>query len=308
MLSHQLESSMIHSMSRLVLLGSFVSLAACSSDVRRAPTMVRVDSGAQSLADVGTHDDAASDASIKDVSSMDDAGTMTPLDAGENIMDAATSPSTPARVLFIGNSFTYFNGGLEKLVRRLREGVDNVPAFETEAEVQGGASLQVMWETTDARDRIENGNYDVVVLQEDIPETNVDSFHRHARLFDTAIRNSGAKPILFMAWAYNRLGWISMAEIAEAHRTIAAELSMDVAPVGLAWERSNQQRPSLDMYGNDDEHPSIHGSYLAACVIYGTIFSQSPVGLSYRPSRGGGVSMDEANFLQQVALDEIQAP
>jgi hypothetical protein len=283
-----------------------VLLVACSTDARRAPTMVRADTGNSPgrMPDAGFYDSAQADVQFMDASSVDSGQVP---DAGNDTFDAATPPSAPARVLFIGNSFTYFNGGLEKLVRRLRESVDGAPRFETEAEVQGGASLQVMWESTDARDRIENGNYDIVVLQEDIPETNVDSFHRHARLFNTAIRNSGARPVLFMAWAYDRLGWISMAEIAQAHRTIAAELAIDVAPVGLAWQRSDQQDPTLDMYGNDDEHPSIHGSYLAACVIYGTIFSESPVGLSYRPSRGAGVSEDEAAFLQQVAWDEIQA-
>ena len=31
-----------------------------------------------------------------------------------------------------------------------------------------------------------------------------------ARLFDAAIRDSGARPVFFMAWDYDRLGWISM--------------------------------------------------------------------------------------------------
>ncbi len=80
------------------------------------------------------------------------------------------------------------------------------------------------------------------------------------------------------------------------------------APVGSAWKRAAEERPSLDMYGGDDEHPSIHGTYLAATTIYSVLFQESPVGLTYTPGQDGGVSEDEAAFLQGVAWDEVQAP
>ena len=57
------------------------------------------------------------------------------------------------------------------------------------------------------------------------------------------------------------------------------------------------------MLGRDQEHESIHGTYLAANVIYSTIFRQSPKGLPYRPA---GVSAEEADFLQGVAWATVQ--
>jgi hypothetical protein len=39
-----------------------------------------------------------------------------------------------------------------------------------------------------------------------------------------------ARPALLMAWAYDRLGWITMDQIAQAHGEAAAELKVDVAP------------------------------------------------------------------------------
>jgi hypothetical protein len=216
-------------------------------------------------------------------------------------------PVPPTSVLFIGNSFTFWNDGLETHVEALRSGTGD-RTFETEEETEGGASLEVMWDETNARSRIEQGGFDVVVLQEDIPETSVESFHTYARLFDGAIRESGARPVFFMAWDYDRLDWISMDEIADAHWAIADELDIEVAPVGTAWKRAAEERPSLDMYGGDDEHPSIHGTYLAATTIYSVLFQESPVGLTYTPAQEGGVSEDEAAFLQGVAWDEVQAP
>lgn len=236
-------------------------------------------------------------------------GTPTGTATGTPTVTATGTPTgtepaaAPARVLFIGNSFTYWNNGVESEVQSLRRETGDT-AFEAQAFTEGGASLKTLWEQTNVLNAINSGGFDVVALQEDIPETNISNFHEYARLFDTAIRDTGATPLLFMAWDYDRLGWISMDEIADAHFEIALELGVPVAPVGLAWKRAMDERPSLDMYDNDDEHPSVHGTYLAATTIYGVLFDENPVGLTYRP---GGVSADEADFLQTVAWDEIQA-
>jgi len=246
------------------------------------------------------------DPGVNDTGVIDDVDD-TAVDDVDDTSDIDEEPPPPTRVLFIGNSFTFWNDGLETHVEALRAGTgDNT--FETYEETQGGASLEVMWDRSNARNRIEQGGFDVVVLQEDIPETSVESFYTYARLFDEAIRESGAIPVFFMAWDYDRLNWISMDEIANAHWTIAEELDIEVAPVGLAWKRAAEERPSLDMYGGDLEHPSIHGTYLAATTIYSVLFHESPVGLTYTPTQQGGVSQEEAAFLQGVAWDELQAP
>jgi hypothetical protein len=145
--------------------------------------------------------------------------------------------------------------------------------------------------------------HDVVVLQEDIPETTVADFRDYARRFVGEVRKTRARPVLFMAWSYRRLGWISMEEIAQAHREAGTELNVDVAPVGLAWQAAMRERPSLNMYDRDEEHPSIFGTYLATCVIYATLYDRSPSGLSYRPA---GIRPEAATFLQRIAWQALQ--
>ena len=269
-----------------------------------------------SLLDMSTIPDAAPDMSGPLDSSVDvvvsggdtegpDAISDAGGDAGD--MRAPAPRPVPQRVLFIGNSFTFWHDGLASHMEAMRASADNAGPFEAEQVVRGGASLEVMWNQTNARNRIARGNYDVVVLQEDIPETNIESFHTHARLFDQAIRDSGATPVLFMAWDYRRLNWITMDEIAEAHWTIADELGIAVAPAGLAWKRASRERPGLDMYDDDDEHPSIHGVYLTTSTIYAVLFGESPEGLGYRPRQAGGVSDAEAAFLQRIAWAEVSA-
>src|SRR6185436_18019074 len=104
-------------------------------------------------------------------------------------------------------------------------------------------------------------------------------------------------------WAYDRLGWISMKEIADAHRLLAKELGVDVAPVGLAWQQASAERPSLDLYAADREHESLAGMYLATCVVYATVFEKDPTGLAYVPA---GLSAADAAFLQKIAWRTIQ--
>ena len=64
-----------------------------------------------------------------------------------------------------------------------------------------------------------------------------------------------------------------------------------------------KERPGLDMYASDREHPSISGTYLAANVVYATVFGKSPVGSTYFPS---GVGQEEAAFLQRIAWETVQ--
>ena len=216
----------------------------------------------------------------------------------------AVSPSastSPMRLLFVGNSLTYYNGGLENHVRLLAASATPPRLVEADRATQGGATLRTLHGLARVHERIRTGRYDRVILQDDIPEFpehRIDPFDEFVRLFHSEIRATGARTVLFMAWPYERLGWISLESIAEAHHRIGAELGLPVAPVGLALRRSLEARPGLPMLGPDGEHESLHGTYLAACVIYSTVFEANPVGLPYHPE---GVSAEEAAFLQTIA-------
>jgi hypothetical protein len=220
-------------------------------------------------------------------------------------MTAAQSrpDAQPRKILFIGDSFTYAQGGLDNHFAKLAASASPPLVVSTSRAVAGGAFLKVLWEMKTPVTAIDTGNFDVVVLQDDIPETNVDYFRQYARMFVEETRKHNGRPVLFMAWAYQRLGWISMQEIARAHRQLAQELNVDVAPAGLAWQQSTADRPSLEMYDVDREHPSIYGTYLATCVVYATLYGRNPSGLAYVPS---GISPEVAAFLQRTASQTVQ--
>jgi hypothetical protein len=86
------------------------------------------------------------------------------------------------------------------------------------------------------------------------------------------------------------------------YRTIGDELGATVAPVGLAWQEAVQTKPDVALWDADGSHPALPGSYLAACVLYTTLFGKSPEGLDYHAS----LPAEVAQFLQTVAAQVAQ--
>ena len=210
----------------------------------------------------------------------------------------------PRKILFIGNSLTYSNDGIYFHLEKLTASAVPPVTIQADKAVVGGQYFKTLWEQFPEPRRAIARGYDVVVLQEDLPETNVADFRKYAPRFVAEIRTTGARPVLLMAWGYRRLGWISTAEIAQAHRDVGKDLGVDVAPVGLAWERVTKERPDLGLFKGDFEHPNILGTYLATQVVYATVFRKSPVDLGYLPP---GVTPAAGALLSRIAWETVQA-
>jgi hypothetical protein len=91
--------------------------------------------------------------------------------------------------------------------------------------------------------------------------------------------------------------------LAEGYTNIANELDALVVPVGLAFERSIKARPELILHFKDKQHPSLAGTYLAACTFYAALYGKSPVGIAY----AADLDKDTAAFLQGIAWDTVKA-
>ena len=189
---------------------------------------------------------------------------------------ATTTPHTSSRkvrVLFIGNSLTYYNQSVNKDFKSfLSKDFDEIQVDEV---TQGGATLQILWRANKARRMIERNAYSVVVIQEDLPETTVADFHKYGHLFINFCRQHGCRPVLFMAWGYDRIPAMTNRIIEHAHRKLAKTTKCDVAPVMLArlecQSFKSVELPS--MFDADLEHPSPEGTFLAALVIFVTVMA-----------------------------------
>jgi hypothetical protein len=203
----------------------------------------------------------------------------------------------PERVLFIGNSFTFYNGGIDAQLKGL------APTVTTGAIVAGGYTLQNHWNAGGAVREIRSGHWDHVVLQEQsqTPVIAGALFARYAAAFDTEIRAAGGKTVLLMTWQrpdsvrYR----VTTAYLAAAYTQTGASIGAEVAPAGLAFAAALWERPGL-ILNNEDGHPTPAGTYLAACVLYGTIYGRSPVGNPFGPASAG-----ERAFLQRVAARSL---
>jgi len=210
------------------------------------------------------------------------------IDAG---VDAATLPDggpvVPLRVLFVGNSYTYFND-LPAVVRALGEATPG-GAVEVESVTVAGAALSDHWMTTGARARIETGAFDAVVLQGQSlePMVNGKSFAGFAALLSGAVSASGADGVWYATWA-RRAGDPSYVDFglgtpesmtSTIERAYAAAAAVDddvVARVGAAWQIARAELPEIELHDADGSHPTAAGTLLSACVIAQALTGRVP--------------------------------
>ena len=77
-----------------------------------------------------------------------------------------------------------------------------------------------------------------------------------------------------------------------------------VIPVGLAFEEAYKRKPDMNLHKSfDGSHPNFLGTFLAANVVYASLYGRSPVGNDY--DYFGKITKEDAAFLQQVAQDTV---
>lgn len=227
---------------------------------------------------------------------------------------------TPKRLLYVGNSFYYYNNSLHGHVNRLlasalpksdREGLQSFSVT-----ISGG---HLKWHNIGAYldagigDSAFNENNEVVadaqpvrfdaVLMMDCSRCPYDEgtrtiFHQQVRKQGEIIRDRGATPLLFMTWAYSDKP--EMIDILAREYTRAGEENnMRVVPAGLAFARAIKTQPDLALHTPDRRHPSLSGTYLAACTVLASVYKIDPRGNRYT----AGLPESDARFLQAVAWD-----
>ncbi len=232
--------------------------------------------------------------------------------APAQLASATATPSKAIRVLFIGNSYTYYNGGLGTIVQQMAMSVKDGRKMEFVEVTKGGQTLEGHWNDGKALAAIQKGNWDYVVLQEHSmrPLTDTEKMYQYAKLFNAEIQKVGAKTLFYETWARKNKPE-TQTGLCKAYETLAHDLNALVAPAGRAWEATLKAKPDFVLHVKDLSHPTPAGSYLNACVIYSTIFGRSPEGLpkSIR-NAAGKVLMDlsdaDAAMLQRAAA-EIRA-
>lgn len=218
---------------------------------------------------------------------------------------SAIQPQKPASILWIGNSFTYYNGGIPAIVRALAAALKPLPARTLRMATQaiGGAHLRQHAANTSLP--LEDG-WDLVVVQgysnEPILPAKAAAFTSALATLHGRIAATGAGTALFMTWAYKNHPEMSAA-LASAYETAGRATGAAVVPVGLAFADALSARPRLQLYvAEDNKHPSPAGTYLAACTFYAALYggSPEPAGLVW-----DHLPPETAQFLEETAWQTV---
>ena len=181
------------------------------------------------------------------------------------------------KILFLGNSFTFFND-LPDMVARLLDA-------QVERNLRGGAYL---FQHLDPQDELcarthqllTEQAWDYVILQDQSrgPITHPAEFRRAADTLCPMIRAAGGKPVFYETWAYEEgseklastgMTFESMQQaLTEGYRAAAQANDALLAPVGQAFAAA---RHVTHLYNADSFHPSEAGSRLAAETIAAVI-------------------------------------
>lgn len=190
--------------------------------------------------------------------------------------DAPTAPvvgDADLRVLFVGNSLTYFNDMPAMLATLVREtGTESALVASVSRPSYG---LEDHWTQSVTFDRIAEG-WDVVVLQQGPSATEGrPSLIEYSQKFATPIRDAGAIPALYMVWPSESRA-SDFAGVSRSYSDAADIVDGLLFPAGEAWLAAWDLDPSIELWGPDRFHPSPLGSYAAAVVIYEQLTGRDP--------------------------------
>jgi hypothetical protein len=231
-------------------------------------------------------------------------------------------PDFPKTAIFIGNSFFYYNNGMQNHVLRLEKAADPAnKSYRATLVAIGGSDLA--WHDVDSyfrpnaigsysfddqnnivlnkRDRL----FDVAVMM-DCSQCPIHPrlkalFTDFAKKDSDIVRAHGVRPVFFRSWAYADRPEMT-AELAEAYTIAGNDNNALVIPAGLAFARALARQPELNLHAADKRHPSLAGTYLAACTVFAALTGRSPVGNPYL----AGIDEPTARLLQTVAWETVQ--
>lgn len=227
-------------------------------------------------------------------------------------------------VLFIGNSYTGYNN-MAAMVSTCATSAGDAINFDTHT--PGGSTFLQHSSNSAVQEKIAQGNWDFVVLQEQsqlpsFPEAQVATqVYPYATQLDSTIRyhNPCAETIFYMTWgrkngdASNCPTWPpvctyeGMDSLLHLRYKLMAEMNEAiVAPVGAVWNYIRQNHPEIELFNADESHPSLAGSYVAACCFYTTIFRKNPQAITWNSSFSPQIANDIREAVRVVVFEQLE--
>lgn len=238
---------------------------------------------------------------------------------------AAETRSQPSakRLLYVGNSFFYYNNSLHNQVSRLLSAAISKPErdqysaysitisgghlrwHDVGAYLDAGIGSSSFDENNELVGASEAYRFDTVMMMDcsgcPYDEATRSTFHQYAEKHSETVRAKGATPVFFMTWAYSDKPDMTSV-LAREYVKAGHDNEALVVPAGLAFERALAGRPGLRLHVRDRRHPSPEGTYLAACTVLASLYGINPIGNRFQAD----LPLDVATYLQQVAWETAE--
>lgn len=196
-----------------------------------------------------------------------------------------------------------------------------------DSNLPGGHTFQQHSNNTTSITKIAQGGWDFVVLQEQsqlpsFPDAQVATqVYPFAHKLDSTINvhNPCAETMFYMTWgrkngdASNCGSWPyvctyeGMDSLLHLRYMIMAQDNQAVvSPVGAVWRFLRDNHPSIELYQADESHPSVAGSYAAACCFYTAIYRKDPTLITWNSSLSAGDAAIIRQAAKTVVFDNMQ--
>ena len=193
------------------------------------------------------------------------------------------------KILFIGNSYTYYND-LPVIFQELARA--NGKDVTATAVTKGARKLIAYKDSNDPiTQKLENAlveDYDVCVIQEQsvLPITDPGLFAEGLTQVTEMVKCHADRIIFYATWGrkagsnvLEKHGWTTaqMTDLlTQSYGKAAADFGAELSPVGKNFLAVSQALPEVDLYDPDLSHPSYAGSCLSVLTHYWTVFKEFP--------------------------------
>ena len=229
---------------------------------------------------------------------------------------------TELKILFIGNSFTFFNDMPTKYFQSIcgSEGYK----VSVEAITNGGHYLSEFADVSDEYGKkvdkaLRENKYDVVILQEQsgCPIADQSRFFGGVRDLAKKVKDNGAELYLYETWGYKE-GYSKLVthggstkimemKLRAAYTAIAEEVGAEVILAGVAMLDIHTQG-KIEVYKDDLFHPSAKGSALVAYTIFAKVFMHDPRTVAYTCGVGKTTSAAMKEAAYKAVFEEQPIP
>ena len=224
------------------------------------------------------------------------------------------------RVLFIGNSYTQVNG-LPQMVADMAQSMGE--SLEYRSNTPGGCTFEMHCHNQ-SMTLICEGGWDFVVMQEQsqLPAFPLDSVELYVfpfaqQLVDSIYaHNPCGEPMFFMTWGRKNgdteFGYPPMdtyegmdSLLYARYMQMGEDNDASVCPVGRVWHYLRDHNEDIELYMSDESHPSLAGSYAAACAFYTMIFGRDPDSISHNAGLDENIARAIRFAAHEVVYDSL---